>query len=113
MDPERNFDLSNSALNEDQKAQLNTLLNEYSDLSANHSYDLGQTHLASHEISVANAAPVKQRPYRISHVNKPKVQQHLSGYVITLHNSSVSVPLVKPHMAGCGDTQILPPEIYL
>ena len=64
-------------MNEDQKVQLNTLLNEYSDLFANHSYDLGRTHLATHEISVENAAPVKQRPYRISHTNKPKIQQHL------------------------------------
>ena len=75
--PKRNFDLSNSALNEDQKVQLNTLLNEYSDLFANHSYDLGRTHLATHEISVENAAPVKQRPYRVSHTNKPKIKQHL------------------------------------
>ena len=75
--PERNFDLSNSALNDDQKVQLNTLLNKYSDLFANHSFDLGRTHLASHNISVENALPVKQRPYRVSHVNKPKLQQHL------------------------------------
>ena len=70
--PERNFDLSTSALNEDQKVQLNTLLNEYSDLFANHSYDLGRTHLASHEISVENAAPVKQRPYRVHTLINPK-----------------------------------------
>ena len=41
------------------------------------SFNLGRTHLASHEISVENAAPVKQRPYRVSHVNKPEIQQHL------------------------------------
>ena len=69
--------MSSSTLNDDQKVQLNTLLNKYSDLFANHSYDLGRTHLASHEISVEKAAPVKQRPYRVSHVNKPKIQQHL------------------------------------
>ena len=69
--------MSNSGLNEDQKAQLNTLLSEYSDLFANHSYDSGRTHLAGHEISVENVTPVKQRPYRVSHVNEPKIQQHL------------------------------------
>ena len=91
--PERNFNLSKSALKEDDKVQLNTLSTKYSDLFANHSYDLGRTHSSSHEISIENAAPVKQRPYCISHNNKPKIQQHLRDM---LHKSPVSVPLVKP-----------------
>ena len=75
--PERNVNLPKSALNEDQKVQLNTLSTKYSNLFANYSYDLGRTHSSSHEISIENAAPVKQRPNCVSRVNKPKIQQHL------------------------------------
>ena len=71
------FDLTDSALNDDEKVRLNELLNQYSDLFASHSYDLGRTHLASHHISLENPVPIKQPTYRVSHVNKPKIQQHI------------------------------------
>ena len=64
------------------KVCLNELLNQYSDLFpgdrfASHSYDLGRAHLASHQIFSENPVFIKQPPYRVSHVNKPKIKEHI------------------------------------
>ena len=54
--PSRDFNLSDSCLNDARKEQLNQLLTEYSDIFATHPHDLGRTYLASHKILVDHSA---------------------------------------------------------
>ena len=75
--PSRDFDLSDSCLNDVQKEQLNQLLNEYSDIFATHPHDFGRTYLASHKILVDHSVPIKQRLYRVSHAHKKDVTGHV------------------------------------
>ena len=75
--PSRDFDLSDSCLNDVQKEQLNQLLTEYSDIFATHPHDLGHTYLASHKILVDHSVPIKQHPYRVSHAHKKNVTDHV------------------------------------
>ena len=58
-------DLSNSILNDDEKVKFKNLFNKYRNVFAFPGDQLGRTSLVQHVIDTGDAAPVKQREYRV------------------------------------------------
>ena len=66
--------MSNSNLIVEQKKQLMTLLNNFRDVFAANSSELGRTDVYKHDIELVDGAPpVRSRPYRTSPACKRKL----------------------------------------
>ena len=70
--------LPSPALSTDENTQLKALLEEYSDIFASSSLDLGHTSIVRHEIDTGTAQPIKQAPYRVSQSQKSDIERHIS-----------------------------------
>ena len=71
----RTIDLSNTDLKEEQKEQLQQLLNEYSEVIAQDEFDIGRTKIVKHTIPLLDERPIKQRAYRIPYTQEEEVQK--------------------------------------
>ena len=94
-----NFDLSNSDLTVEQKRQLQTLLNNFRDVFAADSSELGRTNVYKHDIKLVDGAPpVRSRPYRTSPAMQKEIdrqiEQMLRDRIIEPSNSEFSSPVV-------------------
>ena len=94
-----NFDMSNSDLTVEQKKQLMTLLNNFRDVFAADSSELGRTDVYKHDIELVDGAPpVRSRPYRTSpamqKVIDKQIEQMLKDRIIEPSNSEFSSPVV-------------------
>ena len=94
-----NFDLSNSDLTVEQKRQLQTLLNNFRDVFAADSSELGRTNVYKHDIELVDGAPpVRSRPYRTSPAMQKEIdrqiEQMLRDRIIEPSNSEFSSPVV-------------------
>ncbi len=90
--------LPNPTLSDTENAQLLSVLDEYSDIFASSSLDLGHTTLVRHEIDTGTAAPIKQAPYRVSQSEKEIIEKHISDMldqgIIEVSSSPWSSPVV-------------------
>ena len=57
--------------------RFETLLKTFSNIFAKSDTDLGQTHLTEIKLETGDAAPIKQRPYRLPYSQWPMLQKHL------------------------------------
>ena len=77
---------------------LNLLLDQYSDIFASSSSDLGRTSIIRHKIDTGDARPIKQPPYRVSQTQKAEIENQietmLSQDVIKVSTSPWSSPVV-------------------
>lgn len=91
-----NLDKTN--LTEDQKQQLNVLLNRFKDVFSQHKSDFGQTDTVSHQINTGDHPPIKQRHRRVSpHVFrefKDHLQELVKQGVLQKSNSPWASPAV-------------------
>ena len=82
-------------LTEEQHADLNALLTEFSDVFSD---TPGRTTLAEHEINTGNTAPVRQAPHRIPHAYRDMVREEvdrlLEEDIIELSSSPWASPVV-------------------
>ena len=67
----------NNELTSEQQEALEKLINEFSDIFAWHSKQIGLTDIVEHEIHTGDAAPIHQRPYRVSHKEREIIQQQV------------------------------------
>ena len=78
--------------------QLNLLLDQYTDIFAASSSDLGRTSIIRHKIDTGDARPIKQPPYRVSQTQKAEIENQietmLSQEVIKVSTSPWSSPVV-------------------
>ena len=70
-------DLSNSILNDDEKVKFENLFNKYRNVFAFPGDQSRRTSLAQHVIDSSDAAPIKQRPYRVSPVVKKEIDRQV------------------------------------
>ena len=84
------------SFSENKKLQL--LLDQYSDIFATSSLDLGHTKIIQHKIDTGEAIPIKQQPYRVSHHQKASIEKHISDMldqgIIEVSSSPWSSPVV-------------------
>ena len=84
---EREHDLLNQLsfdsidLPADEKAQLRTLLLEYSDIFALTSRELGHTDVIYHNIDTGDSSPIKQRQYRLPYVHRAELLKQTSEFL--------------------------------
>ena len=71
------IDFSDPALNDSEKEQLLSLLQNYGDIFSTHFYDLGRTSLTDHHIDVQNSVPIRQRPYRVAPKHQSDIFNHI------------------------------------
>ena len=74
-----NIDLTNSDISEEEKKQMQEVLEEYSNVIAKHEYDLGRTSVIKHTIPLTNEQPIKQRAYRIPYAQQDEVKTLIKG----------------------------------
>eukprot|EP00795_Rhopilema_esculentum_P017845 gene17845-biopygen6667 len=90
--------LPNPSLSTAENTQLNELLNEYADIFASSSLDLGHTNIIEHEIDSGDARPIKQQPYRVSQAQRAEIDRHISNMleqkIISVSCSPWSSPVV-------------------
>ena len=90
--------LPSPALSTDENTQLKALLEEYSDIFASSSLDLGHTSIVRHEIDTGTAAPIKQAAYRVSQSQKADIEEHIKNMldqgIIEVSSSPWSSPVV-------------------
>lgn len=91
-------DLSDTDMTEPQKKQLQMLLNEYRDIFAQSSKELGKTDWVQHVINTGDAAPIRQRPYRVPQAQKARIEkcidEMLEQGVVRPSNSPWASPVV-------------------
>ena len=91
-------DLSNTDLSEPQKTDLQHLLNEYRDIFALSSQDLGRTDLVQHHIDTGTHPPIRQRPYRVPASQKERIEHciddMLAQGIICPSTSAWSSPVI-------------------
>ena len=82
-------------LSSEQRADMNTLLEEYTDVMQNNP---GKTTLAQHHIRTGDARPVKLPPYRLPHAYRETVKKELQDMlqqgIIEPSSSEWSAPIV-------------------
>ena len=93
------IDLSNSQLSEQQKQQLNDLLDTYSDVFVGSDGRLGHCSKISHTITLEpNTRPVKHAPYRTGPVQTQAIEDQMDDYliqnIISESNSPWAAPIV-------------------
>ena len=90
--------LPSQNLSSGENQKLHTLLDQYSDIFAKSSLDLGHTTIIQHKINTGEALPIKQQPYRVSHHQKASIEKHISDMldqgVIEVSSSPWSSPVV-------------------
>lgn len=88
----------NSCLPESDKKKINKLLQEFSDIFANSTSELGKTNLVEHEIDVQGAKPIKCKPYRVSHIEREiindQINEMLENKIIEPSTSPWGFPVV-------------------
>ena len=72
-----NVNLTNTELTADQKGWLKQLLDEYSDIFAKSSRDLGHTSIVQHTIDTRDHSPIRLRPYRKSDKQRDVINEHV------------------------------------
>ena len=85
-------DLTNSSLTPAQQTQLQALLDEYRDIFALSSSELGRTNLVQHSIDTEGHAPIRLRPYRAPQVQKETIEKHIDDML----TRNVIQPSVSP-----------------
>ena len=87
--------LIGNQLSEEQKSELQALLDEFSDIFRDSS---GRTDLTEHVIHTGDAAPVKLPPYRVPHAYRTQVKQELDEMleagIIEPSDSNWSAPII-------------------
>lgn len=68
-------------LSEEQKAKLLELIHSYDDIMSKHESDTGLTDVMQHTINTGDAAPINQRPYRLSFSERSDVQKLVTEYI--------------------------------
>ena len=79
-------------LNNSEKEQLLSLLQNYCDIFSTHSYDLGRPSLIDHHIDVQNSVPIRQRLYRVA----PKHQSDITNHIQDMLDHDIIRPSVSP-----------------
>ena len=81
-----------------ENSRLNSLLEQYSDVFASSSTELGRTTIIKHEIHTGDARPIKQQPYRVSQSQKVEIEKQINTMleqdVIRVSSSPWSSPVV-------------------
>ena len=70
--------LPSPALSDKENEKLGSLLQEYRDIFASSSLDLGNTSIVQHEVDTGTAQPIKRAPYRVSQSQKADIERHIS-----------------------------------
>ncbi|MCP3662607.1 MAG: DDE-type integrase/transposase/recombinase [Gammaproteobacteria bacterium] len=98
VDPLAGLDLGKSNLTEPQKTKLQEFLCSYRDIFAGSSSDLGCFPDVEHTIDTGDAAPIRQRPYRIPASQQAEVEKQFAEMaeagVVEPSSSPWSSPLV-------------------
>ena len=68
-------------LSPEQRSQVLELLKDFANIQSQHESDTGLTDLITHGIDTGSAAPINQRPYRISFQERQDVAQLVAEYV--------------------------------
>ena len=102
IDPKYKVDLSESQINEEQKSQLQKLLDEFEDIFAKNAYDLGNAKVEPMEIRTTTEIPVFSKPHRVPYNFREEFDKHIeklvkSGAMVPSDTSWVSsiVPVKK------------------
>jgi transposase InsO family protein len=82
-------------LNGEQLSRLNGLIENFSGIFAESDLDLGSTNVIQYNIDTGDHPPIKQRAYRIPHLQKPVVEEHLKNML----NAKVIQPSTSPWAA--------------
>ena len=95
--PSESVDLE-EGLDTEQRVQLCTLIDAYSDLFSANTHDMGRTWVATHRIPTGDSLPVNSPPYRVSPAEREtinqQVQQMLADGVIQESESAWASPVV-------------------
>jgi hypothetical protein len=87
-----------SELTESQKDQITGLINSFPDIMSQHESDVGCTDLITHNIHTGDAAPINQRPYRLSFRERAEVavlvDEYLEKGLIQESDSPWACPIV-------------------
>lgn len=85
-------------LSEEERKELNDLLEEFSDVLADKGDPIGQTDRLEHEIDTGNERPIRQQAYRLSPSQKERLEKELEDMleneIIRPSNSPWSSPVV-------------------
>lgn len=91
-------DLSDADLRDEQKAALQSLLNEYCDIFALSPSELGRTNWVQHHIDTGDHTPIRQCPYHAPAAQKERIEQciddMLTQGIIRPSTSAWSSPVV-------------------
>ena len=87
-----NLGLEGTDLDPYEKLQLESLVEEFSDLFAMSSSELGRTSLVEHQINTGDHKPIKQLPRRVPHFLKEEVSHHMQEML----DNGVIVPSYSP-----------------
>jgi RNase H-like domain found in reverse transcriptase/Reverse transcriptase (RNA-dependent DNA polymerase) len=66
-----------SKVDDEMRAPLRELLQEYSDIFSEQGYDIGKTDVIQHHIDTGNHRPIRLRPYRTPHKLKAEMKKHI------------------------------------
>ncbi|EPB66042.1 putative ATP synthase F0, A subunit [Ancylostoma ceylanicum] len=77
-DPSFAINLEDSDISDEQKQQLRTLLDDFSDVFSRHQYDIGSCTAEKVHIFTTNDPPAKVRPYRIPVKYREELQKHIN-----------------------------------
>jgi len=81
-----------------EKHSLKNLLNKYADIFSRTPNNIGRTHLTKHTIDTGNAQPIRQRPYRVSALERNEIRcqcdDMLANDIIEFSHSPWASPVV-------------------
>ena len=86
------LNLSDTTLDEQQQAQLKSLVSEYRDILALKPEELGRTSLVQHRVDTGDHAPIRQRPYRVSETQRGIIEEHVTDML----NRGIIQPSTSP-----------------
>ena len=70
-----------TSLTPEQRKQVVDLIETFDDIMSKHESDVGRTDLLKHHIETGNAAPIHDRPYRISFAERKAVRSLVDEYI--------------------------------